>query len=100
MYKNIISHLCTLYFAFKSILPNYYVLTLLYLVAAVVIASAQLRVLSTVLECGGLSPVARAINTALVYHRPLDALLMSGRTGHLQLYSTASDKVLYNVSIC
>ncbi|XP_013165077.1 PREDICTED: WD repeat-containing protein 75 [Papilio xuthus] len=66
---------------------------------SVVIASAQLRVLSTLLECGGLSPVARAINTALVYHRPLDALLMSGRTGHLQLYSTASDKVLYNIDI-
>ncbi|XP_068633206.1 WD repeat-containing protein 75 [Battus philenor] len=66
---------------------------------SVVIASAQLKVVSTLLECGGLSPIARAINTPLVYHRPLDALLMSGRTGHLQLYSTASDKVLYNIDI-
>ncbi|CAH2048612.1 unnamed protein product, partial [Iphiclides podalirius] len=79
------------------------------LLLTVVVANAQLRVVSTLLECGGLSPVvstllecgglspvARAINAALVYHRPLDALLMGGRSGHLQLYSTASDKVLYN----
>ncbi|CAG4982998.1 unnamed protein product [Parnassius apollo] len=66
---------------------------------SVVVANAQLRVVSTLLECGGLSPVARAVNTALVYHRPLDALLMGGRTGHLQLYSTTSNKVLYNIDI-
>ncbi|KAL4713980.1 hypothetical protein ACJJTC_005611 [Scirpophaga incertulas] len=66
---------------------------------SIVVASAQMRVVSTILECGGLSPVARAIGTPLVYHRQLGALLMGGRTGHLQLYSTTTDKVLYNIDI-
>ncbi|KAL0883193.1 hypothetical protein ABMA27_016630 [Loxostege sticticalis] len=66
---------------------------------SVVIASAQMRVVSTILECGGLSPAARAIGTSLLYHKPLGALLMGGRTGHLQLLSTTTDKVLYNVDI-
>ncbi|KAJ8731373.1 hypothetical protein PYW07_004537 [Mythimna separata] len=66
---------------------------------SVVIANAQLRVVSTLLECGGVSPVARAVGGALVYHAPLAALLTAGRTGHLQLYSTTTDKVLYNLDI-
>ncbi|XP_028171263.1 WD repeat-containing protein 75 [Ostrinia furnacalis] len=66
---------------------------------SVVIASVQMRVVSTILECGGLSPFARAIGTSLLYHRSLGALLMGGRTGHLQLLSTTTDKVLYNVDI-
>ncbi|CAB3221912.1 unnamed protein product [Arctia plantaginis] len=66
---------------------------------SVVIANAQLRVVSTILECGGLSPVARAVGGALVYHQPLEALIIAGRTGHLQLYSTTTDKVLYNLDI-
>ncbi|XP_072949179.1 WD repeat-containing protein 75 [Epargyreus clarus] len=65
---------------------------------SVVIASAQMRVVSTILECGGISAASRA-RSWLVYHRPLDALLLPGRTGHLQLYSTATDKVLYNIDI-
>lgn len=69
------------------------------LLPAVVIASAQMRVVSTILECGGLSPAARAIGTSLLYHKPLGALLMGGRTGHLQLLSTTTDKVLYNVRL-
>ena len=64
-----------------------------------VIANAQLRVVGTILECGGVSPAARALGGSLVYHAPLQALLTAGRTGHLQLYSTTTDKVLYNVSI-
>ncbi|CAH0398369.1 unnamed protein product [Chilo suppressalis] len=66
---------------------------------SVVIASTMMRVVSTILECGGLSPVTRAIGTSLLYHKNLGALLMGGRTGHLQLYSTTSDKVLYNIDI-
>ncbi|XP_050351287.1 WD repeat-containing protein 75-like [Nymphalis io] len=66
---------------------------------SVVIANAQMRVVSTILECGGLSPVCKALGAAFVYHRPLSALLMPGRTGHLQLYSTTTDKVLYNIDI-
>ncbi|CAH0715585.1 unnamed protein product, partial [Brenthis ino] len=66
---------------------------------SVIIASAQMRVISTILECGGLSSMTRALGTSLVYHRPLSALLMPGRTGHLQLYSTTTDKVLYNIDI-
>jgi hypothetical protein len=65
----------------------------------VVIANSQMRVVSTILECGGLSPFARAVGTSLVHHKPLGALLMGGRTGHLQLYSATTDKVLYNVSL-
>ncbi|CAG9786715.1 unnamed protein product [Diatraea saccharalis] len=66
---------------------------------SVVIASSQMRVVSTILECGGLSPVARAVGTSLIYHKHLGALLIGGRTGHLQLYSTTTDKVLYNIDI-
>ncbi|CAH0585754.1 unnamed protein product [Chrysodeixis includens] len=66
---------------------------------SVVIASAQMRVVSTILECGGVSPAARAVGGALLFHHPLSALLTAGRTGHLQLYSTTSDKVLYNLDI-
>ncbi|XP_060803245.1 WD repeat-containing protein 75 [Amyelois transitella] len=66
---------------------------------SVVIASTQLRVVSTILECGGLSPAARAIGTSFVYHRPSAALLMGGRTGHLQVYSTTTNKVLYNIDV-
>ncbi|XP_075977994.1 WD repeat-containing protein l(2)05287 [Anticarsia gemmatalis] len=66
---------------------------------SVVIANAQLRVVSTILECGGVSPAARAVGGALVYHQPLEALITAGRTGHLQLYSTTTDKVLYNLDI-
>ncbi|KAH9644848.1 hypothetical protein HF086_007936 [Spodoptera exigua] len=65
---------------------------------AVVIANAQLRVLGTLLECGGVSPAARAVGGALLHVSPLSALLTAARTGHLQLYSTNTDKVLYNVS--
>lgn len=66
-------------------------------VSAIVIANAQMRVHCTILECGGLSAAARA-GAALLYHRRTACLLMGGRPGHLQLYSTASDKVLCNVS--
>lgn len=66
---------------------------------AIIIANAQMRVVSTILECGGLSPAARILDTPLVYHHRLEGLLMGGRTGHLQLYSTVTDKILYNVSI-
>lgn len=66
---------------------------------SVVIANAQLRVVSTILECGGVSPAGRAVGGALVYHQPLEALLTAGRTGHLQLFSTTTDKVLYNLDI-
>uniref|UniRef100_S4PBR8 WD repeat-containing protein 75 n=1 Tax=Pararge aegeria TaxID=116150 RepID=S4PBR8_9NEOP len=66
---------------------------------SVVIASTPMRVVTTILECGGLSPVCRALGVSLIYHRPLSALLMPGRTGHLQLYSTTTDKVLYNIDI-
>ncbi|KAI8436773.1 hypothetical protein MSG28_010239 [Choristoneura fumiferana] len=62
---------------------------------AIVIANAQMRVHCTILECGGLSAAARA-GAALLYHRRTACLLMGGRPGHLQLYSTASDKVLCN----
>lgn len=58
-----------------------------------------MHVTSTILECGGLSSMTRALSSSLVYHKPLSALIMPGRTGHLQLYSTTTDKVLYNVSI-
>lgn len=70
---------------------------ILYAILAIVIANAQLRVVSTILECGGLSPAARAVGGTLVYHQPLEALITAGRTGHLQLYSTTTNKVLYNV---
>lgn len=66
---------------------------------SVVIANAQLRVVCTLLECGGASHSGRAAAPALVYHAPLAALITPGRTGHLQLYSTATDKVLYNLDI-
>ncbi|CAH0691825.1 unnamed protein product [Spodoptera exigua] len=66
---------------------------------SVVIANAQLRVLGTLLECGGVSPAARAVGGALLHVSPLSALLTAARTGHLQLYSTNTDKVLYNLDI-
>ncbi|XP_052741260.1 WD repeat-containing protein 75 [Bicyclus anynana] len=66
---------------------------------SVVIASAIMRVVTTILECGGLSPVGRVLGASLVYYRPSKALLMPGRTGHLQLYSTTTDKVLYNIDV-
>ncbi|XP_073955806.1 WD repeat-containing protein l(2)05287 [Choristoneura fumiferana] len=65
---------------------------------SIVIANAQMRVHCTILECGGLSAAARA-GAALLYHRRTACLLMGGRPGHLQLYSTASDKVLCNLDI-
>ncbi|XP_059048482.1 WD repeat-containing protein 75 [Achroia grisella] len=66
---------------------------------SMVIASADMRVVCTILECGGLSSAAQAIGTSLVYHRNFRALLMGGRSGCLQLYSPQSDKVLYNIDI-
>ncbi|KAM3965319.1 WD repeat-containing protein l(2)05287 [Aphomia sociella] len=66
---------------------------------SVVIASAAMRVVCTILECGGQSSAARAIGTSLLYHRHFEALLMGGRAGHLQLYSPHSEKVLYNIDI-
>ncbi|KAI5644283.1 WD repeat-containing protein 75 [Phthorimaea operculella] len=66
---------------------------------SIVVANAQMKVVSTILECGGLSPVARALGFPLVFHQRLGGLLLGGRTGHLQLYSTATDKVLFNVDI-
>ncbi|CAG9102281.1 unnamed protein product [Plutella xylostella] len=66
---------------------------------SLVIVSGQLRVVTTILECGGLSPAARALGSALVFHRPMGALLLGGRTGHLQLFSTSTNKVLYNIDI-
>uniref|UniRef100_A0A2H1VX72 SFRICE_002080 n=1 Tax=Spodoptera frugiperda TaxID=7108 RepID=A0A2H1VX72_SPOFR len=66
---------------------------------SVVIANAQLRVLGTLLECGGVSPASRAVGGALLHVPPLSALLTAARTGHLQLYSTNTDKVLYNLDI-
>ncbi|KAJ0176649.1 hypothetical protein K1T71_007828 [Dendrolimus kikuchii] len=66
---------------------------------SVVIANARMRVLTTILECGGLSPVARTFGSMLLYHQPSRSLIMPGRVGHLQLYSTVTDKVLYNVDI-
>ncbi|XP_045772755.1 WD repeat-containing protein 75 [Maniola jurtina] len=66
---------------------------------SVVIASSLMYVETTILECGGLSPVCRALGASLVYYRPMSALLMPGRTGYLQLYSTVTNKVLYNIDI-
>ncbi|GBP65407.1 WD repeat-containing protein 75 [Eumeta japonica] len=67
--------------------------------SVIIATTANMRIISTILECGGLSPMARALGPSLVYHRPLGALLLGGRPGHLQLYSTTTDKVLYNVDI-
>ncbi|XP_041979122.1 WD repeat-containing protein 75 [Aricia agestis] len=66
---------------------------------SIAIANAQMHVVTTILECGGLSPVNRALGCSLVYHRSLSALVIPGRSGHLQLFSTSTDKVLYNVDI-
>ncbi|KAG6443741.1 WD repeat-containing protein 75 [Manduca sexta] len=66
---------------------------------SVVLANAQMRVTCTILESGGMSPMARAVGSSLLYHNQFEALLMNGRTGHLQLYSTNTNKVLYNIDI-
>lgn len=66
---------------------------------SVVIASAAMHVMCTILECGGLSSAMQAIGSSLVFHRHFQALLMGGRSGCLQLYSPQSDKVLYNIDI-
>ncbi|CAG4955991.1 unnamed protein product [Colias eurytheme] len=66
---------------------------------SVVIANMQLHVTTTILECGGLSSVTRSLGSSLVYHKKLSSLIVPGRTGYLQLYSTTTDKVLYNIDI-
>ncbi|XP_047991028.1 WD repeat-containing protein 75 [Leguminivora glycinivorella] len=66
---------------------------------SVVIANALMRVHCTILECGGLSSVARSTGGALVYHKPTGCLFMGGRPGHLQMYSTRTDKMLFNLDI-
>ncbi|VVC89341.1 unnamed protein product [Leptidea sinapis] len=66
---------------------------------SVVIASMPMRVVSTILECGGLSTTTRAFGTPLVYDSRSKCLIVPGRTGFLQLYSTSVDKVLYNIDI-
>ncbi|CAG9561977.1 unnamed protein product [Danaus chrysippus] len=66
---------------------------------SIVIASPQLVVSRTILECGGTSPHVRFLASTLVWDRSRAALLLPGRTGHLQLYSTSSDTVLCNVDI-
>lgn len=66
---------------------------------SVVIANAQMRVHCTILECGGLSSVARSTGGALVYHKLTGCLFMGGRPGHLQMYSTKTDKMLFNLDI-
>ncbi|XP_047503571.1 WD repeat-containing protein 75 [Pieris napi] len=66
---------------------------------SIVIANQQMYVSNTILECGGLSSVTRSLGSKLVYMKPLDSLIIPGRTGFLQLYSTATDKVLYNIDI-
>lgn len=70
-----------------------------YLLAAIVLANQQMYVSNTILECGGLSSVTRSLGSKLVYLKPLDSLIIPGRTGFLQLYSTTTDKVLYNVCL-
>ncbi|XP_053609509.1 WD repeat-containing protein 75 [Plodia interpunctella] len=62
---------------------------------SIVIASTRMRVLSTIAECGGLWTAG----PALQLHAPSAALLMGGRAGHLQLYSPATDKVVYNIDV-
>ncbi|XP_063536357.1 WD repeat-containing protein 75 [Cydia strobilella] len=66
---------------------------------SVVIANAQMRVHCTIVECGGLSFVARSTGGALVYQKPTGCLFMGGRPGHLQMYSTKTDKMLFNLDI-
>lgn len=66
---------------------------------AIIIADLLFKVQSTILECGGLSQAARAIGSTLTFIKPLNALGLGGRPGYLQIYSTVSDTVLYNVDI-
>ncbi|XP_004932124.1 WD repeat-containing protein 75 [Bombyx mori] len=66
---------------------------------SIVIANAQMHAVGTIAECGGVSPTARTLEPVLIYQHKLGALLMHGPTGHLQLYSTTSNKVLYNIDI-
>ncbi|XP_063383974.1 WD repeat-containing protein 75 [Cydia fagiglandana] len=66
---------------------------------SVVIANAQMQVHCTIVECGGLSSVARSTGGALVYQKPTGCLFMGGRPGHLQMYSTKTDKMLFTLDI-
>ncbi|CAK1551052.1 unnamed protein product [Leptosia nina] len=66
---------------------------------SIVLANLEMHVTNTILECGGLTSVNRSLGSTLIYFKPTDSLIIPGRTGFLQLYSTKTDKVLYNIDI-